>query len=101
MKELFSKSWKRLRKNKIIYQLYGFFEKTSGATGNLKRYKAIWVSKWFFQAHGIDYDQTHAPVSKLETLRVLLSISTQRNLSVHQMDLTMVTLNKMRRKRYM
>ena len=56
------------------------------ADGNVERYKARLVAKGFTQTHGIDYQETFAPVAKINSIRVLLSIAANRDWPLHQLD---------------
>jgi len=57
------------------------------------RYKARLVIKGYQQKEGIDYDETYAPVSKMATFRLLLSLAAQYGWDVDHMDVVMVFLN--------
>ena len=56
------------------------------ADGNISRYKARLVACGFTQVHGIDYTETFAPVTRLETLRLLLALAVQKDWEVCQID---------------
>lgn len=49
-------------------------------------YKARLVTREYMQEEGIDYHQTFAPVAKMTSLRILLSIAAIRNWNIYQMD---------------
>jgi hypothetical protein len=63
------------------------------AQGAIKSYKARLVAKGYEKVHGVDYDQTYSPVSRLTSIRLLLALSAKLNLQVHQMDVDTAFLN--------
>lgn len=52
----------------------------------MDRFKARLVAKGFTQSYGIDYQETFAMVAKLNTIRVLLSLATNLDWLLHQLD---------------
>jgi transposase InsO family protein len=63
------------------------------ADGNVERYKARLVAKGFTQTHGIDYQETFAPVAKINSIRILLSLAVNFNWTLHQFDVKNAFLN--------
>lgn len=41
----------------------------------------------------IDYREVYAPVASLETVRLMVAVATQRNWSMHQLDVKSTFLN--------
>jgi len=57
------------------------------------RYKARLVVKGYSQIHGVDYNETYAPVVKAETLRLLFAIAAMMRYDCHLMDAVTAFLN--------
>lgn len=62
------------------------YKRKFDAQGKLLKYKARLVDKGFTQQIGIDYNETYAPVMKLESLKVLLATVAQEDWELHQVD---------------
>ena len=61
--------------------------------GNVIRNKARLVVKGYCQEEGIDYDETFAPVARLDSVRIFLAYAAHKNFDVYQMDVKCAFLN--------
>ncbi|KAJ9539523.1 hypothetical protein OSB04_032256 [Centaurea solstitialis] len=61
--------------------------------GNVIRYKARLVAKGYTQKYRIDYGDTFAPVAKINTIRILISIAANRGWLLKQYDVKNAFLN--------
>ncbi|KAK0570386.1 hypothetical protein LWI29_000343 [Acer saccharum] len=69
------------------------FRNKSDEDGNIVRNKARLVAQGYSQIEGIDFEETFAPVARLESIRLLLSISCVHKFKLHQMDVNSAFLN--------
>jgi hypothetical protein len=51
------------------------------------------VAKGYSQVEGLDFDETYAPVARLESIPILLAYSTYHGFKLYQMDVKSVFLN--------
>ncbi|KFM59138.1 Retrovirus-related Pol polyprotein from transposon TNT 1-94, partial [Stegodyphus mimosarum] len=61
--------------------------------GNRAKFKERLVTKGYLQIPGVDFQDTFSPVIKLKSIRLLLAVAAEKNLEVHQMDVTAAYLN--------
>ncbi|GJW64759.1 zf-CCHC domain-containing protein [Tanacetum coccineum] len=61
--------------------------------GIVSRNKARLVAQGYNQQEGIDYDETYAPVAKLESIRILLPYACALDFKLFQMDVKSAFLN--------
>ncbi|RQW15590.1 hypothetical protein EHS17_15985, partial [Rhodobacteraceae bacterium CH30] len=57
------------------------------------RNKARLVAKGYNQEEGIDYEETYAPVARLEAIRMLLAYASIMDFKLYQMDVKSAFLN--------
>jgi hypothetical protein len=57
-----------------------------GEKGEVVRNKSRLVTQGFSQKEGIDYEETFAPVARLEAIMILLAFSVGKGFKLHQMD---------------
>ena len=51
------------------------------------------LAQGYTQVEGIDFDETFAPVARLEAIRILLAYANHHNILIYQMDVKSVFLN--------
>jgi hypothetical protein len=61
--------------------------------GSISKHKAHLVAQGYVQPEGIEYDETFAPVARMETIRIFFSIASQLKFIVYQMDVKSTFLN--------
>ncbi|WVZ54512.1 hypothetical protein U9M48_005298 [Paspalum notatum var. saurae] len=69
------------------------FKNKQGEDGMVVRNKARLVAQGFCQKEGIDYEETFAPVARLEAIRILLAFAASKGFKLQQMDVKSAFLN--------
>ncbi|GJS88039.1 retrovirus-related pol polyprotein from transposon TNT 1-94 [Tanacetum coccineum] len=70
------------------------FRNKKDELGTVIRNKARVVAQGFSQEEGIDYDETFAPVAKMEAIRIFIAFATYMNFILYQMDVKSSFLNR-------
>ena len=71
------------------------FKNKSDEHGTVFRNKSRLVAQGYAQVEGVDFDETFAPVARLESIRILLAIVSHLNFKLYQMDVKSFFLNGM------
>ncbi|KAA0032875.1 Retrovirus-related Pol polyprotein from transposon TNT 1-94 [Cucumis melo var. makuwa] len=69
------------------------FKTKRDSNSNIEQYKARLVAKGYTQKDGIDYKETFSPVSKKDSLRIVMALVAHYDLELHQMDVKTAFLN--------
>ncbi|KAI3718335.1 hypothetical protein L6452_19200 [Arctium lappa] len=75
-----------LPKGKFAIGTKWVFRNKKDEDGIIIRNKARLVAKGYCQEEGIDYDETFAPVARLEAIRIFLAYAAHKGFKVYQMD---------------
>ncbi|GJW53153.1 retrovirus-related pol polyprotein from transposon TNT 1-94 [Tanacetum coccineum] len=80
-------------KNMTIIGTKWVYRNKLDENGVVSRNKARLVAQGYNQQEGIDYDETYAPVARLESIRILLAYACTLDFRLFQMDVKSAFLN--------
>ncbi|GJT32406.1 retrovirus-related pol polyprotein from transposon TNT 1-94 [Tanacetum coccineum] len=80
-------------RNMTIIGTKWVFRNKLDENGIVSRNKARLVAQGYNQQEGIDYDETYAPVARLESIRILLAYACALDFKLFQMDVKSAFLN--------
>jgi hypothetical protein len=64
-----------------------------GEKGEVVRNKSRFVAQGYSQKEGIDYEETFAPIARLQAIRILLAFSMAKRFKLYDMDVKSAFLN--------
>ena len=75
------KTWDlvELPKDKVPIGSKWLFKSKLKADGSIDKFKEILSTKGYSQQEGIDFEETYAPVAKLNTIRLLVALATKHS----------------------
>ena len=80
-------------KDKHVISTKWIFKNKQYENGFIVRNKARLVVQGYSQIEGIDYEETFAPVTRLESIMILLAITCSLRIKLYQMDVKSAFLN--------
>ncbi|KAG8501874.1 hypothetical protein CXB51_004547 [Gossypium anomalum] len=90
-----NKTWELVPRptNRKVIGVKWVYRAKQNADESLNKLKARLVVKGFSQKYGLDYMETFAPVARLDTIRLLIALATQKQWKIHQLDVKSAFLN--------
>ncbi|KAG8481238.1 hypothetical protein CXB51_026069 [Gossypium anomalum] len=81
------------RSEKKVIGVRWVFRAKFNTDGSLNKHKARLVVKGYCQQYGVDFEETFAPVARLDTIKLLFSLAAQKKWQIHQLDVKSAFLN--------
>ena len=63
--------------------------------GSVQKNKARLVAKSYLQKPGVDFNETFAPIARLDTIRTVIALAAKKGWKLHQLDVKYAFLNGM------
>lgn len=69
------------------------FKLTKDTAGKIVKHEARLVANGYVQKYGVDYKEVFSPVTRMETVRLLLALDAKNEWEVHHLDVKFEVLN--------
>nr|GEY35722.1 integrase, catalytic region, zinc finger, CCHC-type, peptidase aspartic, catalytic [Tanacetum cinerariifolium] len=79
--------------NVFLIKLKWIFEVKTDEFGGVLKNKARLVAQGFRQEEGIDFEESFAPVARIEAIRIFVANAAHKNITIYQMDVKTDFLN--------
>ncbi|KAI5323717.1 hypothetical protein L3X38_032789 [Prunus dulcis] len=79
--------------NKPIVGVKWVYKTKLNLDGSIQKHKARIVAKGYTQKPGVDFNETFAPVARLDTIRTLIALAAQKGWKLWQLDVKSAFLN--------
>ncbi|GJY38373.1 retrovirus-related pol polyprotein from transposon TNT 1-94 [Tanacetum coccineum] len=79
--------------NVFLIKLKWIYKVKTDESGGVLKNKARLVAQGFRQEEGIDFEESFAPVARIEAIRIFVANVAHKNMTIYQMDIKMAFLN--------
>ncbi|GKF05419.1 retrovirus-related pol polyprotein from transposon TNT 1-94, partial [Tanacetum coccineum] len=77
----------------MLIELKWIYKVKKDKLGGVLKNKARLVAKGYHQEEGINFEESFAPVSRIESIRIFIANAANKNITIYQMDVKMAFLN--------
>lgn len=90
-----NQTWELVRRpsDKPVIGVKWVYKTKLNLDGSVQKNKARLVAKGYAQKPGIDYNETFAPMARLDTIRTLIALAAKNNWKLYQLDVKSSFLN--------
>ncbi|GJY83385.1 retrovirus-related pol polyprotein from transposon TNT 1-94 [Tanacetum coccineum] len=79
--------------NVFLIKLKWIYKVKTDESGGVLKNKARLVAQGFRQEEGIDFEESFAPVARIESIRIFIANAAHKNMTIYQMDVKTAFLN--------
>ncbi|GKF34083.1 retrovirus-related pol polyprotein from transposon TNT 1-94 [Tanacetum coccineum] len=77
----------------FLIKLKWIYKVKTDESGRILKNKARLVAQGFRQEEGIDFEESFAPVARIEAIRIFIANAAHKNMTIYQMDVKTAFLN--------